>query len=83
MAKSSQSEIEYLHSVSDNLRLKNATGRSAYSRTAPTWVAEASVHRTKVRSRVGKCSIGGVTKASHSWSNADCLTEDQRQTVPL
>ena len=26
---------------------------------------------------------GGVTKASHSRSNADCLTKDQCQTVPL
>ena len=39
-------------------------------------VSEASVHRTKGRSRVGKCSMGGVTKASHSCLNADC--SDQR-----
>ena len=51
---------------------KKATGCSVYSRTAPTWVSEVSVHRTIGRSRVGKCSMGGVTKASHSWSNADC-----------
>ena len=27
--------------------------------------------------------MGGVTKASHSRSNADCLTKKQHQTVPL
>ena len=43
----------------------------------------ASVNRTKERSKVGKHRMGGVTKASHSWLNADCLTKDQHQTVPL
>ena len=62
MAKSSQSEMEYLCSVANNLWLKKATGHSAYSRTAPIWVSEASVHRTKGRSRVVKHKTGGVTK---------------------
>ena len=82
MAKSSLSEIEQLHSVADNLWLKNATGRSAYSRTAPTWVSEVSVCRMKGRSRVGKHSMRGVTKASYSRSNADCLTKDQCPQSP-
>ena len=27
--------------------------------------------------------MGGMSKAFRSWSNADCLTKDQHQTVPL
>ena len=72
-----------VHSVSNNLQLKNATGCSAYSRTAPTYVSEASIRRMKGRSSLGKCSIGGMTKASCSQLNADCSAKKQCQIVPL